>query len=224
MDYRIKDLPESERPREKLSEKGISALSKVELLSIIIRTGISGKNVKELSAEILNGYSLEGLADSSLDDLKRIEGISEVKAGQLLAVGELGRRFQKEERETLESLSDVMDMVRDMRFMKEEELRTFHLSSGNELLSEQSFEGSVDSANLEPRKIFRESLNCGASALIIAHNHPSGKAEPTKQDIRTTEDLESMGENLGVELLDHIIIGDGVTSMRRRGDLEPTSE
>lgn len=224
MDYRIEDLPESERPREKLSEKGVSALSKVELLSIIIRTGIKGKNVKELSAEILESYGLSELSETPLRELEKIRGVSEVKSGQLVALGELARRMQREEREKLESLSDVMDRVRDMRFMKEEALRVFHLSSGNELLSEQEIEGSVDSAELDAREIFQESVNCGAAALILAHNHPSGRAEPTRQDIETTQKFMRTAEELGLELLDHVIVGDGVASMRRRGDLEPTSE
>ena len=217
MDYRIKDLPENERPREKLSKKGVSSLSKVELLSLVIRTGIQGKNVKEISAHILKEYSISELADTPTEKLEEIEGISKVKAGQLVAVGELGRRFQKDEKKTVSSLSDVVDMIQDMRFKKEEELRAFHLSSGNKILAKQSFQGGVDSAQLESRKILRQALNKGATALIIAHNHPSGRSEPTEQDIRATRELEKLLDELELDLLDHVIIGDGLASMKKKG-------
>ncbi|MFB6143940.1 MAG: RadC family protein [Candidatus Nanohaloarchaea archaeon] len=224
MDYRIKDLPKSERPREKLSEKGVSALSNVELLSLILRAGVPGKNVKELSAEILERHSLESLADACLESLSDLKGVSEVKAGQLIALGELGRRLQKEERDVIKSLSDVKNQVKDMRYMQEEKIRVFHLSAGNEVLSEQEFEGGVSSAALKPRKIFREALNCGASALILAHNHPSGKSRPTESDVDATLEIKALASELGLEVLDHVIAGEEVTSMRRSGDLEPTSQ
>ncbi len=119
MDYTIEELPESERAREKLSEHGVSSLSDVELLSIIIRTGIQGKNVKELSAEILNEVSLEGLADRSLKELKGFDGVSKVKAGQLQGAGELGRRMKRVEKEKIESFSDVESQVEDMNFLSQ---------------------------------------------------------------------------------------------------------
>lgn len=107
MDYRIEDLPKSERPREKLAENGFSTLTETELVSIVIRSGIPGKNVKELSSEILNSYSLAELADIPMKELEKIRGVSEVNSGQLKAVSELAKRLQKEEREKVESFSDL---------------------------------------------------------------------------------------------------------------------
>ncbi len=220
MDYTIKELPQSERPREKLEENGSSALTDVELLSLILRTGTSGKNVKELSAEILNSYPVSSLAERSLEDLKKFDGVSRVKAGQLKAVGELSLRMQNEEKDSIESLSDVRSRVQDMKFLGEEKLRIFLLNSGNELLKEEEIEGSVDSVSLKPRTVFSKALKENAAALILAHNHPSGKAEPTEEDIKTTEELIGLGDQLGVSVLDHIIVGNKAVSMRKDTELK----
>lgn len=219
MDYTIKDLPKSERPREKLEEHGSGNLTDVELLSIILRTGTKGKNVKELSSEILNTYSLEELADRDLGDLKEFEGISRVKAGQLKSLGELSRRMKKEEKEKIQSLSDVKSMCGDMKYMEEEILRVFYLSSGNEVLETREFEGSVDSVGIEPREVFKPALNVNSVALILAHNHPSGKTEATEQDSDTTREMIELGNKLGVEVLDHVIAAEGFFSMRESSDL-----
>ncbi|MFB6190170.1 MAG: RadC family protein [Candidatus Nanohaloarchaea archaeon] len=217
MDYRIKDLPEQERPREKLEKNSASALSEVELLSLVLRTGIKGKNVKELSAEILQEHSLAELGNRDPGDLESFEGVSRVKAGQLVAVGELARRMQVEEREKIETFSDVKAQVEDMKHLDHELLRIFHLSSGNEILSREEFEGGVDSVKVEPRRILEGALKEGAAALVLAHNHPSKKAEPTGADIEFTDRLIEAAEHLGVDVLDHVIAGKTVSSMRGSG-------
>jgi len=214
MDYRIKDLPKSERPREKLEEHGASSMTEVELLSLILRTGTSGKNVKELSAEILNSHSLGSLADRTVEDLKSFEGVSKVKSGQLKALGELARRMQREEKEEISSFSDIKPRVQDMKFMEEEVVRVLILSSGNKLLKEIEFQGEVSSASFSPRNVFRKALKENGSAIILVHNHPSGKADPTDQDTKTTKEIIDVGKSLGVELLDHVIVGNSITSMR----------
>lgn len=219
MDYTIKDLPESERPREKLEDRGVDAMTDVELLSIILRTGTSGKNVKELSSDILNSYSVGELADRGLDDLKEFQGVSRVKAGQLKALGELSRRMEKQDREKIDSLSDVKSMTEDMKYLEEEKLRTFYLSSGNELLGSEEFDGSVSSVGAEPRKLFKHGLSLNASAFIIVHNHPSGRCEATDQDLEMTRQILGTGRDLGLELLDHVIVGDGFLSMRNSSEL-----
>ena len=215
MSYSLKNLSKSERPREKLEEKGVSELSDVELLSIILRTGVSGKNVKEISSEILEKYSLSSISERPMEDLKEFEGVSKVKAGQLKALSELGRRMKVEKKEKISRLSDVEKMVQDMKFMRSEKIRLFHLSSGNRLLKLEEYEGDIGSANLSTRKVFRTALTEKAAAIIIVHNHPSGSPEPSKNDIEVTEDLVEIGENLGVQVLDHVIVGDKIKSMRR---------
>lgn len=219
MDYTIKDLPEQERPREKLHENGPRNLTDVELLSIILRTGIQGKNVKELSGEILDSVPVSSLADRSLEELQGFEGVSEVKAGQLIALGELARRMENEDREQVSCLSDAESMVQDMRFMDSEVLRVFHLSSGNELIAEEEFRGGIDSVELDIQKVFRSALKRGAAAMVLAHNHPSRDSAPTDADLKATREMIELGEKLGVQVLDHLIVGDSVSSLRASTEL-----
>ncbi len=219
MDYTIKELPEEERPREKLEDLGAEDMTSVELLSIILRTGTQGKNVKELSSEILNEHSVSELGNQSLESLKEFEGISRVKAGQLKALGELSRRAEREEREKLENLSDVKSQVRDMKFLDSEVLRVFYLNSGNELVDEEEFDGGVSNVGLDVQEVFRSALESKASAVILAHNHPSGEASATEKDLRTTEEVIDAGESLGLDVLDHVIVGEEVFSMRRETGL-----
>lgn len=214
MDYRIKDLPKEERPREKLEERGSPALTDVELLSLVLRTGIKGKNVKELASEILNSYSLKDLSNRSLDQLQEFEGVSRVKAGQLKAVGELSKRMQNEDKQKIESFSDVKKMAQDMKYLEEEKLRVFYLSSGNKLLEKTEIDGSPDSVGFKPREVFEPGLRNNATAVILVHNHPSGKSEPTKEDYSATKELIEAGKTLGIDVLDHIIIGESASSMR----------
>ena len=215
MDYTIKDLPKSERPREKLEEHGSSNLTDVELMSILLRTGTKGKNVKELSSEILNTYSLDELADRDLSELKEFEGVSRVKAGQLQAIGELSRRLKTEEREQISSLSDVEAVCGDMKFMEREVLRVFYLSSGNDLVKRKEFDGSVTEVGFKPREVFKYALNSNAAAMILVHNHPSGEASATQKDREVTEELADIGDKMGVEVLDHVIAGEEFYSMRK---------
>jgi DNA repair protein RadC len=214
MDYRIKDLPEEERPREKLEDIGAKNLSETELLSIVLRTGTKGKNVKELSSEILNKYSLEEIANRDLEELKEFQGVSRVKAGQLVAVGELSRRLKVEERETIESLSDVRAKIEDMKFLESEVLRIFYLNAGNEIVKEEEISGGISEVGFESQEIIREGILCNAAAFIMVHNHPSGKSESTQADIEATEDLREIGEKLGIDMLDHVVVGDEVVSMK----------
>lgn len=220
MDYNVKDLPKSEQPREKLKENGVSNLTEVELLSLIIRTGTSGKNVKELSSEILNRYSLDSFPERSMEELKDFTGVSNVKAGQLKSLGELARRMQKKEREEISKLSHVKEQVQDMKFMKSEIVRAIFLSSGNKVLREEEFEGDVSSVSFSSRKIFRQALNERAAAVILSHNHPSGRSEPTEEDIEVTGQMVDLGDKLGVQILDHIVVGENFFSMRRNSSVE----
>lgn len=215
MDYTIQDLPESERPREKLEEHGPGQLSEVELLSIILRTGTRGKNVKELSAEILNQYSLPQIANRSMNELKQFDGISRVKSGQLLAVAELSKRMKNEEREKISNFSDVKVRVQDMKFLEEEKLRVFHLNSGNEIISEEELDGAVAEVNFKLKDIFRSAVKNNAAAMVLAHNHPSGRAEATRADIEVTEEAVETGNKLGIDMLDHVIVGESVYSMKK---------
>jgi DNA repair proteins len=151
--------------------------------------------------------------------LKQFEGISRVKAGQLKALGELSRRTERSEREKIENLSDVKSQVGDMKFMDSEILRVFYLNSGNEVLGEEEFEGGVSNVGLDVQQIFRSAIESKASALILVHNHPSGESSATNQDLETTEDVIEAGDRLGLDILDHVIVGEEVFSMRQETGL-----
>jgi len=212
-------MPESERPREKLEKKGADSLTAVELLSVVLRTGTSGKNVKQLSGEILREQGLQKLADCSIKDLKEFKGISKVKASQIIAVGELSRRMKREERQKIEDLEDAAAFFQDMKLMDREILRVVALNSGNEVLGEKEYEGNVTEVSVSPSTIFQDLLSMSASAFVIAHNHPSGDPSSTKKDLEFTEELCSIGDKLGVELLDHIILGKTFNSLRQSTEI-----
>lgn len=220
MDYRIEDLPESERPREKLRENGVKSLTETELISLIIRSGISGKNVKELSSEILNSYSLSELSTTPMEHLEEIRGISKVKAGQLKATSELAKRLQQEEKERIESFQDLKSLVADMKFEGKEKLRLILLKSSNEVIEVQEQEGRVDSVEFRTRDILNQVISRDAAGFILCHNHPSGRAEPTEADIETTRELIKASETVGVKLLDHVIVGEDIVSMKRKSGLD----
>lgn len=212
-------MPESERPREKLGEEGAEELTDTELLSIVLRTGTKGKNVKQLSGEILSEHSFQGLLNVSRDRLENFEGISEVKSGQLKAVAEIANRMQREERSKLDKLDQVKSETADMKLLDDEKLRVFYLNSGNEVLSRETFDGEISSIRIEPRKILKTAVSVNGSAIILAHNHPSGEAEPTEADRKFTRELDSSARTLGVDLLDHVIVGDSFFSFRSSTDL-----
>ena len=175
--------------------------------------------MKELSSEILNEHSISDLGNQGLESLKKFEGISRVKAGQLKALGELSRRAERQERERIENLSDVRSQVGDMKFLDSEILRVFYLNSGNELVGEDEFDGGVSNVGLDVQEIFRSALESKASAVILAHNHPSGDSGATDRDLETTGEVIEAGENLGIDVLDHVVVGEEVFSMREETGL-----
>lgn len=219
MVYTVKELPKSEQPREKLKKNDISSLTEVELLSLILRSGISGKNVKQLSSEIFNNYSLKNLSSRPIEELKQIKGVSEVKAGQLKAISELSKRLKKDTGMRIENLGDVKSAVMDLKFENREYLRIFYLSSSREIIKKKNIEGGLKGVEFLPRKILRPAVMKDSTAIILAHNHPSGKSKPTEQDLKSTKTILESGEKLGVSVLDHVIVGDNISSMRASTDL-----
>lgn len=215
----MENLPESEQPREKLSSQGAGNLTNAELLSIVLRTGTRGKNVKQLAAEILAEYRLPSLSERNPEEMMKFKGVSEVKAGQIVAVGELSRRMKREEREKIEDFEDVSALVEDMRFLESEKLRIFELNSGNQLLNEREISGGVSKVSVSFGDVFGSLLNSNSSAVILAHNHPSGKPDPTEKDLEFTREFRDTGESLGIELLDHVIIGRRISSMRQSTEI-----
>lgn len=214
--YTIKDLPVEERPREKLYKCGPKALSNSELLAIIIRTGNKENTAIELSNRILSidKKGLRFLANSSLNDLISLKGIGKCKAAQILAAVELGKRISglsESLKPKITSPSDVSRiLMEEMRYLEKEYFKILILDTKNQVISIENISvGSLNSSIVHPREVFREAIKKSSASIILVHNHPSGDPTPSGEDINITKRLIEGGKILGIEVLDHIIIGDG---------------
>jgi DNA repair protein RadC len=222
---RIKSLPESERPLEKAREHGIKSLSSAELLAILIHTGTSRDSSLGLAEKVLglctNGVSSLGSLDSS--DITGIDGIGESKAFVILAAAELGKRmasYKGLESPVADSSEHVAEMfMEELRYEKKEFFMSVLTNTKGEVIYvDRVSVGELTSAIVHPREVFSTAVKKSAACMIFLHNHPSGDPTPSEADIETTHRLEKCGEMLGINVLDHIIIGDGrFTSLRAEG-------
>ena len=213
--YTIKDLPLSERPREKLYSYGAESLSNAELLAIIIRTGHKEDTAIDLSQRILtlDKKGLAYLTNVTVEQLTQIKGIGKCKAAQILAAIELGKRISRwraEDKIKINSPLTVANLVMDeMRFLDREHFNVVLLDTKNQLLSIENISiGTLNASIVHPRDVFRVAIKKNSNAIILLHNHPSGDPEPSNEDIRITERLVEVGNLVGIKVLDHIIIGD----------------
>lgn len=220
----IKELPLPERPRERLARLGPAALSTAELLAIILRTGADGENVLSLASRLLARYGgLGGLARAGLSELVTERGVGLAKAAQLQAAMELGRRLTltaPEERPQIRTPADVAAMLMaEMGHLEQEHFWVLFLDTRNRMLgSEPVYKGSLNQSQVRVGEVFREAVRRNCAAVIVAHNHPSGDPSPSPEDVAVTRDLVAAGKLLGIEVLDHLIIGHGRwISMRERG-------
>lgn len=211
---KIKDLPEQERPRERLMEYGASNISTSELLAILLRSGSEGKSALTLANQLLEKYgSLRSLSNATIEELQDIRGIGPAKASQLEAGITLAVRLakeQKQEQPQFESPDSVYQYVRlEIRDAKREIFMSLMLDGKKKLIRQEHIsKGTLTSSLVHPREVFRPAIRSSAAALIFAHNHPSGDPSPSKEDIDITERLRDVGELIGIRVLDHIIVGD----------------
>lgn len=223
----MKQLPVTERPYEKCERFGASALSDAELLAIILKSGQKGKKALDTAYDLLQmdpaHPGLEGLLHADLNMLQRISGIGRVKAISLSAVLELSvrlSRLQFHDGFVYDSSGKVADYyMHQMRLSGQEELHVMMLDSGNRLIRERMLTlGTVKSSLADPRDIFLEALRCGAAGIILVHNHPSGNPAPSGDDLAVTARVRDAGKMIGIELIDHVIIGNmNYTSLRDQG-------
>ena len=214
--YTIKSIPEDDRPQEKLLKYGANNLSNSELIAVILRTGSRDENVVKLSQRILSedGKGLRNIAEGTVERFKTFKGINDVKASQLMAVAELSKRIStlKIEKIKISSPSDAaVLLMEEMRYYKKEYFKIILLDTKNNIkkVCEISV-GSLNSSIVHPREVFSEAVVNSASSIILVHNHPSGESEPSHEDIVLTNRLDECGKILGIKVLDHIVIGDGV--------------
>lgn len=207
---RIKDLPLSLRPREKLLAVGTANLSDTELLAILLGTGRQGQNVIALSEAILKKYPLKTLASVSITDLSKILGVGKTKATRIAAALELGERVFAPASFTkiiLSSTEEVLAQLRDIAVKRQEYLVVFYLNARYELLQKEIVGiGSLNSLKITPKEIFSPALQTPCAFIIVSHNHPSGDPTPSDDDIRFTTKIHEAGEVMGIPLLDHLIV------------------
>ncbi|PLV55787.1 DNA repair protein RadC [Thermotoga sp. SG1] len=213
-------------PRERLIKAGPDALSNEELLAVLLRTGKKGKHVLELSKELFRRFdnSLVKLMNASVEEIAAIEGVGIVKAVTLKAALELGKRLHRElERvpEKLDSAGKVYRYCQDMIYLEKEVVKVVCLDRRLNVLSESVITvGTSDRSLVHPRDVFRVAIRSNASGVIVVHNHPSGDPTPSKEDRAITKNLKRVGEILGIELVDHVIISKrGYYSFREEGEI-----
>lgn len=222
----IQEMPSEERPRERLIKHGASVLSAAELLAIQLRIGTQGRSALGVAEVLMHEFGgLRGIANATVQELSRVKGIGQVKAVEILAAAELGRRLNaltEDNRPTIHSPQDVANLLMaELRDAKKEHLKSLLLDTKNRVLKIVTVSiGTLDSSLVHPREVFKDAIAASAAALIVAHNHPSGDPSPSAEDRRVTERLAEAGQIIGIELLDHIIIGDNRwVSLKERGVL-----
>lgn len=211
---RLKDQPLSERPRERLAEKGPDALSHAELIAILLRTGLKGANAVEVGRQLLQkfGNSLQALAQASVDDLRSVKGIGRDKAVTLVAAFALARAMAKDlqrESPVLDNPEAIVRLLREQNLVKSvETFQALLLNTRRRLIRvEDISHGTLDTILVHPREVFRSAIAANAAAIVLVHNHPSGDPTPSEADIKVTRDLIRAGQLLKIEVLDHVIIG-----------------
>jgi DNA repair protein RadC len=223
--YTIKQLPPELRPRERLLEAGPSALSDGELLGLLFGIGSREKTAVELAGEVISeADGLHGLYAVSVHELTQINGIGEAKACKILAAVELGRRIGRVRNPGRPMISSPADVERLLRGrianLDRENFVVVLLNTKNEVIETSTVSvGTLDASLVHPREVFKPAVRASAASVILAHNHPSGKVEPSREDREVTRRLGEAAEILGIEVVDHVIVGDGYFSMKEHGIL-----
>lgn len=210
---RIKDLPGSERPRERLANNGADALRNAELIAILLRTGFKGGSALQVAEQVLKKFdTLDRLARSSLEELRGVKGIGQDKAIALKSAFTLAQRMAREiqcDAPLLDTPDRIADLLRESnRLYEVEQFQVVMLNTRRKLIRvERISQGTLDTLLVHPREVFRLAVAANASAIVLAHNHPSGDPTPSEADIKATRDLIRAGQILKIEVLDHLILG-----------------
>lgn len=220
----IKDMPVESRPRERLIREGAGALTDLELLAILLRTGTATGSAMELAAALLGCFgSLRALVQASVEELSTIRGVGPAKAAMLKAALELGRRIASgsdEMRPVIRSPEDAACLVmEEMRHLDREHFRALLLNTKNQVIARDVISiGTLNSSAVHPRELFKNAIKRNAAAVILVHNHPSGDPTPSREDLEVTMRLVEAGRIIGIEVLDHLIIGDNkFASLKAKG-------
>lgn len=216
---KISEMSAENRPRERLEQSGAGALSDAELLAVILKSGTKKENVLEMCHKLLAKYGLAKLQHSTLQELMQEHGIGKAKACQLVAVFELFRRAQrnKVENAVVRRAEDIARLyLPRMQHLQQEHFVAIYLDARNRIITDQTITvGILNASLIHPREVFHGAIGNLANAVIVLHNHPSGDCTPSGEDLSITQRLHKTGETMGIELLDHVILGsDGWWSWR----------
>lgn len=222
--YMLRDLPDEERPRERMLRYGAGVLSQTELLAILLRTGTRNESAIHMAQRLLAEIGgIRGIMDLSLDELTKMKGIGPAKAVQIKAGIELGQRLAKArtpEARIIRSPRDAADQVmEELRYLQKEHFVCLFLNTKNHIIAQETLSvGSLNASIVHPREVFRAAIKCSSASIVCVHNHPSGDPSPSPEDIRMTDRLCRAGEIVGIDVLDHIVIGDGsFVSLKEQG-------
>lgn len=215
MNYRIKEIPKEERPRERLLKEGADRLSNEELISIILKTGTKNKNVKDISIEVLKMVqNITELKNLTIPSLKKIKGVGTVKAIELVATIELGKRiFLTKTGKDNNKMCNPKEIWEKTKYLfygkKQEYFYCLYLNNKQELIERKLlFMGTINRSVVHPREVFKEAYLVSASNIICMHNHPSGDVNPSREDLHFTRNLVEIGRIQGIPIVDHIIVSD----------------
>jgi DNA repair protein RadC len=213
--FTIRDLPLSERPRERLQKFGIAALSAQEILALILGRGVVGESVMVTAQRLLSRFgNLKGLAGASLEELSQVRGSGLAKAAQIKAAFEMANRLENSsdtgKRLVVKTPDGVMALVAgSLKGKKKEHFLALLLDTRNQVIKVSEISvGSLDASIVHPREVFKEAISASAASVIFVHNHPSGDPQASEDDVKLTRRLAEAGEIVGIDVLDHIIIGD----------------
>ncbi|NGZ77522.1 RadC family protein [Saccharibacillus alkalitolerans] len=220
----LRDLPSEERPRERMLQYGAGALSHSELLAILLRTGVRGESAVQVAQRVLGeAGSLKGLADLSVSELTKIKGVGPAKAVQLKAGIELGLRLSRKsfgEKVVVRSPRDAYEAVREqLDRLRKEHFVCLFLNTKNHIIGQETLSvGSLNASIVHPREVFRAAIKWSSASIVCAHNHPSGDPAPSPEDIALTKRLAEAGRIVGIDVLDHIVVGDDTyVSLKEQG-------
>jgi DNA repair protein RadC len=221
----ISDIPEGERPRERFREVGAAGMSQRELLAILLRHGPAGVGALSLADDLLQKFNgLSGLARADISDLQRVYGVGPVKAIEIKAALELGKRMvlsaPDQQRPQIKTPADAAQLLMlEMGVLEQEEVRTLLLDTRNRVLNVHTvYKGSLNTASMRIGEVFKEAIRTNSAAVIVAHNHPSGDPAPSAEDVRVTKSLVQAGKLLDVDVLDHIVVSQSrYVSLKERG-------
>lgn len=203
---KLSDIPDIDKPREKLSQRGVQALSGHELIMALLGRGSPGNDVATIARDILRLLETEK-ENISLDKLRKISGVGKAKAAQILAAFELAKRYLLKDEKKIRNTDDILALVQDIRDKKQEHFLTITLTGASALIEKREvFKGTVNHSMVHPREIFADAISDRAAGIIFVHNHPADDAQPSEADIKLTHQLCDAAKLMGIQVIDHIIV------------------